>query len=136
MRADRLAGLAFHESRRCDNDAVFNAQLAALGTSFAQLACRLALVRRDTAYPSMSQDREALFADRRASLVMLRNWLAERGITKFDDLHARAWSNHLMKEARFLGGLSGFGRLIRAIGYWPRNPRAARYVRKHIFAHR
>jgi hypothetical protein len=136
VRAERLGGLAFPEFRRCDNDAVFNAHLAASGASFAQLARSLAVVRRDASHASMSLDREALFADRRASLIFLRSWLAEERITKFNGLHARAWSNHLIKEAEFLGGLRGLGRLIRAIGYWPGNPRARRYVRKGIFARR
>ena len=129
VRAERLAGLAFPEFRRCDNDAVFNAQLAALGASFTQLARTLALVRRDALYGSMSLDRKALLADRRASLVFLRNWLVEKRIARFDGLHARAWSNQLIKEAEFLGGLRGLGPLIRAIGYWPGNPRAVQYVR-------
>jgi glycosyltransferase involved in cell wall biosynthesis len=134
VRAERLTGLGFPEFRRCDNDAVFNAQLAASGASFTQLARTLALVRRDASYASMSLDRKALLADRRASLVFLRNWLVEESITRFNGLHARAWSNQLIKEAEFLGGLRGLGRLILAIGYWPGNPRAVRYIRSRIFA--
>ena len=136
MRAEQLLGLAFPEFRRCDNDAVFNAQLAASGAAFAQLGRTLALVRRDPSHASMSLDRKALLADRRASLVFLRRWLGEAGITRFDRLHARAWSNQLIKEAEFLGGLRGVGRLILATGHWPGNPRALRYVWRGIFARR
>jgi hypothetical protein len=80
VRAERLGGLAFPEFRRCDNDAVFNAQLAASGVSFAQLGRTLALVRRGASHASMSLDRKALLADRRASLVFLRSWLDEQGL--------------------------------------------------------
>jgi len=82
----------------------------------------------------MSKDRKALLADRRESLTILRNWLYEQEITKFNRLHRRAWSNQLMNEAEFLGGIGGFCRLIRAIWCWPANPRAAQYVRRHIFS--
>ena len=136
VRAERIAGLAFPEFRRCDNDAVFNAQLAATGASFAQVGDTLALVRRDARYASMSRDRQALLADRRASLMFLRRWLAERGITAFDRLHGRAWSNHLIKEAELLGGTQGLGRLVLAIAHWPGNPRAARYIWRRTFARR
>jgi glycosyltransferase involved in cell wall biosynthesis len=136
VRDEQLAGLAFPEFRRCDNDAAFNAQLAASGASFAQLGHTLALVRRDASHASMSLDRKALLADRRASLVFLRSWLGEEGITRFDGLHARAWSNQLIKEAELLGGLRGVGRLILAIGHWPGNRRAWRYTRSRIFASR
>lgn len=96
----------------------------------------LALVRRDARYASMSRDRQALLADRRASLMFLRRWLAERGITAFDHLHGRAWSNHLIKEAELLGGTQGLGRLVLAIAHWPANPRAARYIWRRTFARR
>jgi glycosyltransferase involved in cell wall biosynthesis len=132
VRAERLAGLAFPEFRRCDNDAVFNAQFAASGASFAQLGRTLALVRRGAAHPSMSRDRQALLADRRASLVFLRRWLGEHGITRFEGLHARAWSNHLIREAECLGGFRGVGRLILAIGHWPGNPHVLRHLRRGI----
>jgi hypothetical protein len=57
VRAERLAGLAFPEFRRCDNDAVFNAQLAASGALFTQLARMLALVasRRPPGQPRIPE---------------------------------------------------------------------------------
>lgn len=45
VRAERLAGLAFPEFRRCDNDAVFNAQLAADGASFAPVGDTISRMR-------------------------------------------------------------------------------------------
>jgi glycosyltransferase involved in cell wall biosynthesis len=132
VRAERLVGLAFPEFRRRDCDAVLNAQLAASGASFMQLTRQLVLIRRDASYASMSRDRKALLSDRRASLAFLRTWLYEQKITRFDGLHARAWSNHLIKEAEFLGGLRGLARLVQAIGYWPGNPRAVQYLRNGI----
>ena len=136
VRVERLAGLAFRELRRCDNDAIFNAQLAASGAWFAQVGHTLALVRRDPSHASMSRNYEALLADRRASLLYLKSWLDEQRITEFDSLHARAWSNHLIKEAEFLGGLRGLGRVIRATAHWPGNPRALRYIWRRIVARR
>lgn len=134
VRVEWLANLGYLEIRRCDNDAILNAQLAALGAPFAQVPRRLALIRRDPSHASMPKDRKALLADRRESLTILRNWLYEQEITKFNRLHRRAWSNQLMNEAEFLGGIGGFCRLIRAIWCWPANPRAAQYVRRHIFS--
>ncbi len=132
VRAARIDHLKFLELRRSDNDAVFNAQLAASGLRFAQVPHSLALVRRDASYASMSRDRASLIADRRQSLVLLRRWLAEQGITKFDRLHARAWSNHLVKEAEVVGGLGGLLRVARALRHWPRNPDAVRYLQRRI----
>jgi glycosyltransferase involved in cell wall biosynthesis len=134
VRAERLATLAYPESRRSDNDAVFHAQLAASGASFAQLACTLALVRRDPSYASMSRNRKALLSARRASLIFLRNWLLHEKITRFNDLHTRAWSNQLINEAEFNRGMPGLCLLICAIGYWPSNPRILRYLRRRVFA--
>ena len=136
VRAELLTSLPYLEIRRSDNDAILNAQLAALGALFAQVPRRLALIRRGALHSSMSKDRKALLADRRESLSILRNWLGEREITKFNRLHSRAQSNQLMNEAEFFGGLTGFCQLIGAIGYWPLNPRAAQYVRRHIFSRR
>jgi len=136
VRAEELAGMAFLEFRRRDSDAVFNAQLAALGASFAQLGSTLALVRRDRSHASMSLDRKALLADRRASLLFLRSWLGKQGTTRFDRMHARAWSNQLIKEAQFTGGLLGVGKLILATAHWPSNPRAWQLAWRRIFARR
>jgi len=136
VRAEQLAGMAFLEFRRRDSDAVFNAQLAALGASFAQLGSTLALVRRDRSHASMSLDRKALLADRRASLLFLRSWLGKQGTTRFDRMHARAWSNQLIKEAQFTGGLLGVGKLILATAHWPGNPRAWQLAWRRIFARR
>lgn len=132
VRAERIGHLEFLELRRSDNDAVFNAQLAASGCRFAQVPRSLALVRRDPSYASMSRNRAALVADRRDSLLMLRAWLADQGITRFDRLHARAWSNHLIKEAEVVGGLGGLLHVARALCHWPRNRNAARYLRRKI----
>lgn len=134
VRMEHLAGLVFPHTRRRDSDAVFNAQLAASGASFAQLGETLALVRRGAAHPSLSRDRRALLADRWANLVFLRAWLAEKGITKFDHLHSRAWSNHFIYEAEHLGGVRGIGRAILATGHWPTNPRIVRYAWRRIAA--
>jgi glycosyltransferase involved in cell wall biosynthesis len=134
VRAERLADLRYPESRKSDNDAVFHAQLAASGASFGQLACTLALVRRDPSYASMSRNRKALLSDRRASLVFLSNWLLQEKITSFNDLHRRAWSNQLINEAEFKGGMSGLCLLICAIGYWPSNPLVLPYLRRRVLA--
>jgi hypothetical protein len=72
----------------------------------------------------MSLDRKALLADRRARLLFLRSWLGKQGTTRFDRMHARAWSNQLIKEAQFTGGLRGVGKLILATAHSPSNPRA------------
>lgn len=136
LRAERRGTLEFLELRRNDNDALFNAQLAASGLRFAQLPRSLALVRRDPSHTSMSRDRGALVADRRQSLVLLRRWLAEQGITKFDQLHARAWSNHLLKEAEVIGGLGGLLQVARALCHYPLNGNAARYLRRLILPRR
>lgn len=132
LRADRLAGVAFGAARRRDSDAVFNVQLAAAGATFAQLPESLALVRRDRAYSFLSADRAALLADRRESLVLLRQWLGQRGDGRFEHLHARAWSNHLLREAEFLGGARGAARALRALLRWPGNPAAWAYFQRRI----
>jgi glycosyltransferase involved in cell wall biosynthesis len=136
VRAERLANLFFLEARRSDNDAIFNTQLAALGATFAQLSTTLALVRRDRSYASMSRDRKALLSHRRASLVFLRNWLVKEKIESFNDLHDRAWSNQLINEAEFQGGLPGLWLLIRAIRYWPSNPKIVRSLWHRVLARR
>lgn len=136
VRAELLATLGYLEFRKRDNDAIFNAQLAASGALFAQIPRRLALVRRGTSHAFMSQDRKALLEDRRTSLSILRSWLAERNITCFNTLHGRAWSNQLINEAEFLGGLPGFWRAIRSIWHWPKNPRAAQYLWRRILVRR
>jgi hypothetical protein len=107
FRTELLKHHAYPNIRRSDGDSIFHCQIAVMGTSFAQLKEPLALVRRDDAYDSMSCDRERLFAARRQSLLLLRSWLADQGITRYNHLHKIALSNHLVKEAQYFQGFRG-----------------------------
>ena len=129
LRADRLRALRYPTIRRSDGDSMFHCMLAADGASFARISETLALVRRDDAYEFMSRNRGRLLAARRESLREIRRWLKTREIRKFDVLHARAWSNHLVVEAEHLRGLRGFVRSLGALLHWPSNPRARAYIR-------
>jgi hypothetical protein len=93
----------------------------------------LALVRRDDAYDSMSCDQERLFAARRQSLLLLRSWLADQGITRYDHLHKIVLSNHLVKEAQYFQGFRGLARGIMAIIHSPFNRRAHSYLKNQLF---
>jgi hypothetical protein len=104
-----------------------------VGTPFAQLKEPLALVRRDDTYNSMSYDRERLFAARRQSLLLLRSWLADQGITRYNHLHKIALSNQLVKEAQYFQGFRGLVRGVLAIAHSPSNRHAHWYLRNQLF---
>lgn len=134
LRTELLRHHAYPNIRRSDGDSIFHCQMAAVGTFFAQLKEPLALVRRDDTYDSMSCDRVRLFAARRQSLALLRLWLADHGITKYNHLHKIALSNQLVKEAQFFRGFRGFARGILALAYSPYNRRVYSYLRNQLFA--
>jgi glycosyltransferase involved in cell wall biosynthesis len=118
--------------RRPDGDSILLCQMAACGLSVVPISDVVTLMRRDRAYEHMSRDRERLMAARRNTLVLLQTWLREQGISDFDHLHSRAWSNHLLKEAELLGGLKGLLRGVGAVAKDPRNREAGAYVRSRL----
>jgi glycosyltransferase involved in cell wall biosynthesis len=125
--AELLSRHLYPEIRRCDGDSILYSQLAATGTSFLLLPDRLAYVCREDSYDRMSGNMAKLFADRRRSLRYIRRWLSGKGINKYDHLHARAWSNHLLREADFRGGLRGFLLAAWAFRTQPSNAKARDY---------
>ncbi len=136
FRSELLKHHAYPNIRRSDGDSIFHCQIAAVGTPFAQLKDPLALVRRDETYDSMSYDRERLFAARRQSLLLLRSWLADQGITGYDHLHKIALSNQLVKEAQYFQGFRGLARGVMAIAHCPFNRRAHSYLKNQLFTMR
>jgi glycosyltransferase involved in cell wall biosynthesis len=130
--AELLARYRYPEVLRCDGDSILYAQLAASGTSFLVLPDLLSFVCRDDSYTYMSRNRQQLLADRRLSLVGIRRWLAREGITKHDHLHARAWSNHLLREAEFCEGIRGLVLAARALCSQPDNTQAHDYFLRRI----
>lgn len=128
VRADCVRMLRYPTLRRSDGDSMFHCMLAAEGATFARIDEPLALVRRDDSYDYMSRDRDRLIGARRESLRDLRRWLVARRIRTFDNLHSRAWSNQLVREAEHAGGLSGLWRALSALAYRPGNRRAWTYL--------
>ena len=128
LRADVARGRRYPAIARSDGDSMLHCMLAAEGVSFARIAEPLALVRRGDGYDFMSQDRRRLLAARRESLRYLKRWLEERGIRRFDHLHARAWSNQLVREAEHVRGVHGLWLAVSALARWPGNPAARAYL--------
>jgi glycosyltransferase involved in cell wall biosynthesis len=128
IRADRIRSLRYPRLRRSDGDSMFHCMLAAEGATFARLDEPLALVRRDDSYDFMSRDRDRLLRARRESLLDLRRWLEARSIRTFDDLHSRAWSNQLVREAEHMRGVRGFWRALSALAVQPSNRLAWTYL--------
>jgi glycosyltransferase involved in cell wall biosynthesis len=134
VRAERLVECRYPPVRRPDGDSIFHSLLALDGACFYRLREPLVLIRRDGSYPSMSRDRGRLLAARRESLRWLRRALAARRISNLDHLHARAWSNQLLREAEHFGGPRGLARGVAALWHWPANPGARAYLRGRLAA--
>ena len=132
FRADIFDRYRYPPVRRSDGDSTFHCQLAASGSRCYVVETEGALIRRDRRHSNMSDDRHALLEARRETLEFLRGWLRAEGITKFDGLHRRAWSNQLVREARMAGGLEGLTKVIAAAVRDPRNQDARAYIRSLV----
>ena len=121
FRAALFAAHRYPDIRRSDGDSMLLSRMAASGASFVQSTEPLALIRRASDHSTMSSDWAAVLSARRETLCELRTWLRSTGITRFDHLHRRAWSHHLLQEAVHAGGPRGVGTAIRALWYDPRH---------------
>lgn len=101
-------------------------QLAASGIKMAYVDRPLVDFVRDTQHRSLMSNKEKAFICQKQILNMIRQWLKDQHINRFDELHARAMSNQLAREARFWGNWRGIGLCLRALWLWPGNPLAQR----------
>ncbi len=132
LRASLFNNHRYPDMHRPDGDSILLSQIAASGALFMQLDEPVTLVRRDDSYRYMSRDRDALLAARRQTLSFLRQWLSDSNITRFDHLHRRAFSNHLLKESAHLGGMRGMLRALRAVLVDPRSRDAFDFVSSRL----
>ncbi|MEM1203973.1 MAG: glycosyltransferase family A protein [Acidobacteriota bacterium] len=119
VRRRALGGLRYAEDLRVGEDWLLFLKLAARGVPMVAIADPLTLMRRDPQHVSLMAAKERAFTDQRRALRQVRTWLDAEGIDRFGDLHRRAWSNQLCREARFWWGIRGLGLVTRALATSP-----------------
>lgn len=108
-------------------------QLCALGYRFSAIREPLVLQRRGTNRQGlMNASRNQRFTWERQVLVMIKNWLREKDIKSFDNLHKRAFANQIHRESRHYKPLQGFGYFIQALFIDPRNPKIHQELIRYI----
>ena len=93
------------------------------GKGFRMLAVPdpLVLMRRADTHSSLMSNKQEAFSIQRRIIIEVKQWLRQEGIRRFDNLHAHAVSNQIVREARFWGGVRGLKLCIQAIFVHPNN---------------
>lgn len=107
-------------------------QMAASGIKVMGTANPLVLVARDNKHISLMTNKKRAFTAQRKILKMTKQWLIEQNIHDFDNLHQKAMSNQLAREARFWGSWRGIGLCLQGLWLWPGSPLAQRSLREII----
>jgi len=97
-------------------------QIAASGLGIRAISEPLILVRRGSNHESlMSSGKKRSFKLQRKVLKMIRLWLKEKHNHEFDHLHSRAYSNQIVREARYWSGIKGVTLCCQALFLAPGN---------------
>jgi hypothetical protein len=84
--------------------------------------------RRGTTHVSLMNQKAGAFKAQRKIHHMTVSWLKQNGIHRFDHLHHLAFSNQLLREARFWQGLKGLLLSLYAVIWSPSNKLAYQTV--------
>lgn len=96
-------------------------QMVASGIKTGAISEPLVLARRDKNQESLMTDKAKAFSAQRRVLKMIRLWLKEKGIHDFDRFHRLAFSNQLVREARYWGAFKGLFLCYQALLISPNN---------------
>ena len=105
----------YPESPWIGEDWFFCMQLSALGYRFSAIQEPLVLQRRGANRQGlMNTSKDQRFTWERQILSSIKNWLRERDIITFNNLHKRAFANQIFRESHHYNHLKGFGYFIKA----------------------
>ena len=107
-------------------------QLAAQGVKMRPLMKPLVYMLRASNRAGLMVDKSKVFKDQRTVLLMMRKWLRECKIRNYEHLHRRAFSNQLVREARYWCGFRGLLLCQKALLIDPSNAYARQTLREFI----
>jgi len=123
----------YPESPWIGEDWFFCMQLSALGFRFSAMREPLVLQRRGTNRQGlMNTSRKQRFTWERQVLSTMKNWLKEKNITTFDNLHKRASANQIFRESHHYKAFLGFRYFTQASFLDPGNPKIRQELSRHI----
>jgi len=123
----------YPESPWIGEDWFFCMQLSALGFRFSAIREPLVLQRRGINRQGlMNTSRKQRFTWERQVLSTMKNWLKEKKITTFDNLHKRASANQIFRESHHYKAFLGFRYFTQASFLDPGNPRIRQELSRHI----
>lgn len=128
IKKDIINDIGYPEKPWIGEDWLLCMKLAALGTRMAAISEPLVMVRRDFLSAGLMSNKKKAFMAQRQVLSLIWIWLEQKGIRDFDHLHRIAFSNQLIREARFWSGFKGLGLALKAMLVSPNNIEALKTI--------